>query len=390
MAKLMAVERRLINVKPSPEAYQIPDSLKAVLKKNPQWGLTPAVSGDKLKLKIINKKISAQFIHHRNDAKDVIAASLGKFDEAKSKFDISGTGIIDLSEQLILLRIVPLSSRWIRMTSSTAVPLSNEISKGHDRMLMILLSDIAVEGVWANTFGRVEMGDVGGGEYGQWAGCIEIGNHQQPVDEEQQKEIEMALDSGSGPLSPQNDVHVGATISVASDSSLTPIYIVGVTTTTTSPHSSEFPSTATFSASSVSPLSSPVPSTPIQQSFTASDALPLPSTHLSIPSTPNQQSFTDSNALPLPSTHLLQQNLHPHLYPHSHLQGHCTSVSGDGPNSDSSSSVDNNATADLTISSSDDSQPSLSFSSSTSTPPNEKANDIDAPFLRRLRKYWTY
>ncbi|THV03122.1 hypothetical protein K435DRAFT_916151 [Dendrothele bispora CBS 962.96] len=168
MAKLTAVERRLINVEPSPETYQIPDGLKghietttlqiffsptlgaylkdqwpnkkvvAVLKKNPQWGLTPAVSGDKLKMKIINKKISSRFIHHRNDAKDIISTSLGKFDEATSKFDNSGTGIIDLSEQLIRtvggrsfdLRVtVPLCARiaFIRSVYRTAFKAAGNV-----------------------------------------------------------------------------------------------------------------------------------------------------------------------------------------------------------------------------------------------------------------------
>ncbi|THU96497.1 hypothetical protein K435DRAFT_858450 [Dendrothele bispora CBS 962.96] len=204
---------------------------------------------------------------------------------------------------------------------------------------------------------------------GQDVSKLEIITTQQLVDEEQEKqtEIEMAstldetLDSGSGTLSPQNDAHGGTTISVASDSSPTPIYIFGVTTTTSSPYFSELPSTTTFSASSESSLSSPIPSTPNQQSFTDSDAPPLPSILLSMTS-------VSSTSDTLPSSQSTTEPASSSIAAFSSTRSsHSISVSGDVPNSDSSGSVDDNTTADVTISSSADPHPSSSLPSSHSS-----------------------
>ncbi|THU95802.1 hypothetical protein K435DRAFT_859152 [Dendrothele bispora CBS 962.96] len=129
-AKVIAMELRLNTMEPASTGYQMSDALKghietvtlqvfldpklgaykdqwpnkkalAVLKKNPQWGVTSAVANDKAKMKVIKQKISSRFIHHRNDAKDVIAASLGTFHEENGKFEGTSIGIVELCQQLI-------------------------------------------------------------------------------------------------------------------------------------------------------------------------------------------------------------------------------------------------------------------------------------------------
>ncbi|THU96408.1 hypothetical protein K435DRAFT_858624 [Dendrothele bispora CBS 962.96] len=78
----------------------------------------------------------------------------------------------------------------------------------------------------------------------------------------------------------------------------------------------------------------------VQMGFADSDAPPLPSTHLSVTfvvSTSDTPPSSQSTTEPAPSSVTAFSSTRP---------SHFTSVSGDGPNTSSSSSIDNNATAD--------------------------------------------
>ncbi|KAK0447905.1 uncharacterized protein EV420DRAFT_1483702 [Desarmillaria tabescens] len=64
-------------------------------------GLTQSIQGQKSAMKVIGKKISNRFIHHRNDAKEAIAMSFGEFDEKTGKFTGLSLGVIALTAEII-------------------------------------------------------------------------------------------------------------------------------------------------------------------------------------------------------------------------------------------------------------------------------------------------
>ncbi|ESK88930.1 hypothetical protein Moror_13212 [Moniliophthora roreri MCA 2997] len=50
-----------------------------ILRARPEWGLTATVANNPNAMKIIKKRIGSRLIHHRNDAKEIIGASMGKY-----------------------------------------------------------------------------------------------------------------------------------------------------------------------------------------------------------------------------------------------------------------------------------------------------------------------
>ncbi|KAE9387057.1 hypothetical protein BT96DRAFT_1005501 [Gymnopus androsaceus JB14] len=64
--------------------------------------LSKAVKGHKPAMKIITTKISSRFTHHRNDTKDMIASSLGKYDKDAEAFTEPFVAVIELTRKIIV------------------------------------------------------------------------------------------------------------------------------------------------------------------------------------------------------------------------------------------------------------------------------------------------
>ncbi|KAF9025498.1 hypothetical protein BDZ89DRAFT_1135404 [Hymenopellis radicata] len=121
------------------------DKLISLLKSNRSWGLTRQVEESTNAMKTIGKKINQRFTHHRNDAKDKIAASFGSWDDDSKTFTGPSKNIYDLTKDVMTAVGGKSFSMEITLPLVTRVALMRYV---YDRQLKKTLNGKVASDFW--------------------------------------------------------------------------------------------------------------------------------------------------------------------------------------------------------------------------------------------------
>uniref|UniRef100_A0A0W0F5E1 Uncharacterized protein n=1 Tax=Moniliophthora roreri TaxID=221103 RepID=A0A0W0F5E1_MONRR len=104
-----------------------------ILRARPEWGLTATVANNPNAMKIIKKRIGSRLIHHRNDAKEIIGASMGKYVAETKTFEgeslVRGIGGKQFELTLTVAHLARIA--FIRSIYRSAIKVSTDVRSSY-------------------------------------------------------------------------------------------------------------------------------------------------------------------------------------------------------------------------------------------------------------------